>query len=209
MSSVPSEAKEGQPNRLAPSGCECSSAGLRRRRSNDLGEVAGSAPHRPVPHITRRHHDHSGRRTRAVRFTSGRWYLVGWCRLRDAMRWFAVSRIERASVTKMACSGHTIHEIGEPPETPDLCTAGASDCLDQPLRSVQPAPGGGEHRAGCGRDRRRGELSTRGEAPAPGLRSRPCLVRPGHEGGRQTRLHREHRWPSSARSPHNRAQKSP
>lgn len=48
--------------------------------------------------------------------TSGRWYLVGWCRLRDAMRWFTVSRIERASVTKMACSGHTISEVGEPPE---------------------------------------------------------------------------------------------
>lgn len=48
--------------------------------------------------------------------TNGRWYLVGWCRLRDAMRWFAVSRIARASVTKMPCSGHTIHEVGEPPE---------------------------------------------------------------------------------------------
>lgn len=48
--------------------------------------------------------------------TSGRWYLVGWCRLRDAMRWFAVPRIERASVTRMACSGHTINEVGEPPE---------------------------------------------------------------------------------------------
>lgn len=48
--------------------------------------------------------------------TSGRWYMVGWCRLRDAMRWFAASRIERASVTKMACSGHTIHEVGEPPQ---------------------------------------------------------------------------------------------
>lgn len=47
--------------------------------------------------------------------TNGQWYLVGWCRLRDAMRWFIVQRIERASVTKTACSGHTIHEIGEPP----------------------------------------------------------------------------------------------
>ncbi|WP_084631619.1 helix-turn-helix transcriptional regulator [Demequina aestuarii] len=47
--------------------------------------------------------------------TSGRWYLVGWCRLRDAMRWFALSRIERASVTKAACSGHALHEVGEPP----------------------------------------------------------------------------------------------
>lgn len=47
--------------------------------------------------------------------TNGQWYLIGWCRLRDAMRWFTVSRIERAAVTKTACSGHTIHEVGEPP----------------------------------------------------------------------------------------------
>lgn len=47
--------------------------------------------------------------------TNGQWYLVGWCRLRNAMRWFTVSRIERASVTKTACGGHTIHEVGEPP----------------------------------------------------------------------------------------------
>ena len=47
--------------------------------------------------------------------TGGRWYLVGWCRLRDAMRWFAVSRVERASVTAVACTGHTVDEVGEPP----------------------------------------------------------------------------------------------
>ena len=47
--------------------------------------------------------------------TNGRWYLVGWCRLRDAMRWFTVSRIERASVTTTECGGHTVHEVGEPP----------------------------------------------------------------------------------------------
>ncbi|GAA3285068.1 transcriptional regulator [Paenarthrobacter aurescens] len=47
--------------------------------------------------------------------TNGQWYLVGWCRLRDAIRWFIVSRIERATVTKAACCGHTIHEVGEPP----------------------------------------------------------------------------------------------
>lgn len=46
---------------------------------------------------------------------NGRWYLVAWCRLRDAMRWFAVSRIERASVTSVVCSGHTIDEVGAPP----------------------------------------------------------------------------------------------
>ncbi|WOH20383.1 WYL domain-containing protein [Paenarthrobacter sp. GOM3] len=47
--------------------------------------------------------------------TNGQWYLVGWCRLRNAMRWFTVARIERASVTKLACDGHTVQEVGEPP----------------------------------------------------------------------------------------------
>ena len=47
--------------------------------------------------------------------TNGQWYLVGWCRMRNAMRWFAVSRIERASVTKTACEGHSIDEVGTPP----------------------------------------------------------------------------------------------
>lgn len=48
--------------------------------------------------------------------TNGKWYLVGWCHLRDAMRWFAISRIERASVTQASCSGHMVDEVGEPPE---------------------------------------------------------------------------------------------
>lgn len=47
--------------------------------------------------------------------TNGNWYLIGWCRLRDAMRWFTVSRIEQASVTTMACTGHTVQEVGEAP----------------------------------------------------------------------------------------------
>ena len=47
--------------------------------------------------------------------TNGQWYLVGWCQLRNAMRWFTVSRIERASVTKTVCGGHTLEEVGEPP----------------------------------------------------------------------------------------------
>lgn len=47
--------------------------------------------------------------------TNGRWYLVGWCRLRDAVRWFAVDRIERASVTTTPCTGQPIDWIGVPP----------------------------------------------------------------------------------------------
>lgn len=48
--------------------------------------------------------------------TSGRWHLRGWCSLRYAMRWFVTSSIGRARVTMMACSGRTIHEVGEHPE---------------------------------------------------------------------------------------------
>lgn len=49
--------------------------------------------------------------------TNGTWYLVGWCRLRDAVRWFSISRICRASVTGEPCSGHTVAQIGTPPPT--------------------------------------------------------------------------------------------
>lgn len=49
--------------------------------------------------------------------THGRWYLIGWCRMRDDMRWFRVSGVEHARVTTMACSGHGIDEVGVPPAT--------------------------------------------------------------------------------------------
>lgn len=47
--------------------------------------------------------------------TRGRWYLIAWCRLRDAVRWFDPTRIERASVTRRPCAGHAVAEIGTPP----------------------------------------------------------------------------------------------
>ncbi|QEO08938.1 helix-turn-helix transcriptional regulator [Protaetiibacter larvae] len=47
----------------------------------------------------------------------GNWYLIAWCRLRSAVRWFALDRIQAASVTREACAGHDIREIGAPPET--------------------------------------------------------------------------------------------
>lgn len=49
--------------------------------------------------------------------TEGRWYLIGWCRLRNAMRWFLLTRIERATVTKTPCDAHDVEEIGIPPVT--------------------------------------------------------------------------------------------
>lgn len=47
--------------------------------------------------------------------TQGRWYLIGWCHLRNDMRWFLVTRIQQATVTKSPCAGHKIEEIGTPP----------------------------------------------------------------------------------------------
>lgn len=58
--------------------------------------------------------------------TNGNWYLVGWCRLRDAVRWFLVSRIRRASVTREPCAGHSVAEIGTPPHTATSVGIGGS-----------------------------------------------------------------------------------
>ena len=49
--------------------------------------------------------------------TNGRWNLIGWCQLRNDMRWFRVSRIEHATVLKARCGTHDIEEIGTPPPT--------------------------------------------------------------------------------------------
>ncbi|SNC65277.1 WYL domain-containing protein [Kytococcus aerolatus] len=49
--------------------------------------------------------------------TRGEWYLVGWCRLREAVRWFPRSQIRAAHVTRAACSGHDVTEIGRPADS--------------------------------------------------------------------------------------------
>lgn len=49
--------------------------------------------------------------------TGGRWYLIGWCRLRGGVRWFLVPRIERAVVTAVPCGDHGVEEVGAPPAT--------------------------------------------------------------------------------------------
>jgi predicted DNA-binding transcriptional regulator YafY len=78
--------------------------------------------------------------------TAGRWYLVGWCRLRDAVRWFSVDRIERATVTAQPCTGHTVDEVGTPP--PNARPAAAHDgAIDAPVSSTRAAGGGRPRRA--------------------------------------------------------------
>lgn len=45
----------------------------------------------------------------------GQWYLIAWCRLREGIRWFEVSRIASPAGTRRPCAGHDVSEIGEPP----------------------------------------------------------------------------------------------
>ena len=47
--------------------------------------------------------------------TGGHWFLVGWCRLRGAMRWFRWERIVRAAVTTSEVHGYTVADVGAPP----------------------------------------------------------------------------------------------
>jgi predicted DNA-binding transcriptional regulator YafY len=66
--------------------------------------------------------DAQGQRTRRevepmiFALTGGRWLLVAWCRLRNDVRWFDLSRIQSAAATRHPCTGHAISEIGTPPE---------------------------------------------------------------------------------------------
>lgn len=110
---------------------------LARRRATDLShrvwvDVGPSAPRRVVSVIEQAlvdqvtvnltYTDTQGRTTRRevepmiFALTGGRWLLVAWCRLRDDVRWFDLSRIRTATATRRPCTGHDVNEIGTPPE---------------------------------------------------------------------------------------------
>lgn len=50
-------------------------------------------------------------------YTSGRWYLIAHCRLRDAIRWFQLDRIETARPTRQPSVDRSVADIGVPPTT--------------------------------------------------------------------------------------------
>jgi predicted DNA-binding transcriptional regulator YafY len=58
-----------------------------------------------------------------IALTRGRWWLVGWCRLRDDIRWFELARVQTAASTRRRCSGRTTADIGTPPESARPATA--------------------------------------------------------------------------------------
>lgn len=47
--------------------------------------------------------------------TQGRWYLVAWCRLREAIRWFRLDRVVEAHLTVGRYVPRDVAEVGEPP----------------------------------------------------------------------------------------------
>lgn len=47
----------------------------------------------------------------------GRWYLIGWCRMRDGVRWFTVSRITEAYLRSQPYLPRDVDLIGAPPKT--------------------------------------------------------------------------------------------
>ncbi len=110
---------------------------LVRRRATDLShrvwvDVGPSAPRRVMSVLEQAlvdqvtvnlvYTDAQGRSTRRevepmiFALTGGRWLLVAWCRLRDDVRWFNLSRIQAATATRHPCTGHHVSEIGTPPE---------------------------------------------------------------------------------------------
>jgi len=50
-----------------------------------------------------------------VAWTEDHWYLVGYCRLREDIRWFRLSRIEQAAITNQRFQAHPVDVIGKPP----------------------------------------------------------------------------------------------
>jgi len=52
----------------------------------------------------------------AVARTGGRWYVLAWCHMRLAGRWFRFDRIRRATLTKTPVVGRDLGQVfGEPP----------------------------------------------------------------------------------------------
>ncbi|MHA7133876.1 helix-turn-helix transcriptional regulator [Oerskovia turbata] len=61
--------------------------------------------------------DESARRVEPVILAHrvGGWYLVAWCRSREAIRWFRLDRVERADLTGEHYEPRPVAEVGTPP----------------------------------------------------------------------------------------------
>jgi predicted DNA-binding transcriptional regulator YafY len=59
--------------------------------------------------------------------TEGRWYVVAWCRSREALRWFRLPRIVRADLTPERYEPRPVADVGEAPPDARPVFARASD----------------------------------------------------------------------------------
>lgn len=50
-------------------------------------------------------------------FTAGHWFLVARCHRREAVRWFRLDRVERASLTTQPAVDLPVEDLGTPPPT--------------------------------------------------------------------------------------------
>jgi predicted DNA-binding transcriptional regulator YafY len=96
-------------------------------------DVGAGAPRRIVSALERaladqvtvnvRYSDAAGNMTRRevepmiFALTDGRWFLVGWCRLRQDVRWFRLDRVSGATPTRRACQDRPVSAIGTPPRS--------------------------------------------------------------------------------------------
>jgi predicted DNA-binding transcriptional regulator YafY len=70
------------------------------------------------------------------------WYLIGWCRERDAVRWFRWDRIEAAHLTTEAVTDRAAGDFGVPP--PDAHPVGLTPASASPRPGTRLAPHPGQ-----------------------------------------------------------------
>ncbi|MEQ7124881.1 WYL domain-containing protein [Actinopolymorpha sp. B11F2] len=103
----------GDPSNLPPGATVGRAAGAR---------VIEEALHRGLVVVLDYIDAHGARTRRRVEpimlaLTYGYWYLIGWCRERDAVRWFRWDRVRNARLTKEAVHQRELSVIGEFPPT--------------------------------------------------------------------------------------------
>ncbi|MEH1164132.1 WYL domain-containing protein [Micromonospora sp. CPCC 205539] len=59
----------------------------------------------------------------ALARTAGQWYLVGYCRSREAIRWFRLDRMMAARLTTEPSASIAVDDIGTPPATAQAIAA--------------------------------------------------------------------------------------
>ncbi|MGC4939402.1 helix-turn-helix transcriptional regulator [Kribbella sp. DT2] len=57
-------------------------------------------------------------------FRDGHWFLIAYCRTREAIRWFRLDRVDRATLTTQPATDVPVEDLGTPPATAASVRAG-------------------------------------------------------------------------------------